>query len=131
MSNRVGKLFTKELILNNGRFIPQVGLGCYHLGDDKKDLAREAIETALDAGYKHFDTAGFYKNDKLLGTEVQNHKFMRAFTRADFFISSKIPPSYMEFKKAQTIIKSSVKAVDLGYLDCMMVLWPGNLKASE
>lgn len=56
---------------------------------------------------------------------------MRAFTRADFFISSKIPPGFMEYKKAQTIIKSSVKAVDLGYLDCMMVLWPGNLKAAE
>jgi len=41
-----------------------VGLGCYHIEE------KEALTNALDMGYKHFDTAGFYKNDKWVGQEV-------------------------------------------------------------
>ena len=59
-----GKLLQTALNLNNGRTIPQVGLGCYHIEE------KDAIETALDVGYRHFDTAGFYKNDKWVGIEV-------------------------------------------------------------
>ena len=59
--SKIGKVLSRTLKLNNGREIPQVGLGCYHIEE------QEAIETALEAGYRHFDTAGFYKNDKWVG----------------------------------------------------------------
>jgi diketogulonate reductase-like aldo/keto reductase len=61
VSKKVGSLFQKSLSLNNGRKIPQVGLGCYHIEE------QTALKTALEAGYKHFDTAGFYKNEKWVG----------------------------------------------------------------
>jgi diketogulonate reductase-like aldo/keto reductase len=105
--------------LNNGRTIPQVGLGCYHVEE------QGAIESALDAGYMHFDTAGFYKNEKWIGKEIQSHSFMRAFPRTEYFVCSKIPPGFANYKKAPTIIASSVKSVGIDYLDCMLLLWPG------
>lgn len=102
-----------------------MGLGCYHIEE------QSAIETALDSGYKHFDTAGFYKNDKWVGKEIQNHMFMNAFTREDYFVCSKVPPGFQNYKSAGRLIKNSVKAVDLGYLDCMLLLWPGTFKVDE
>jgi diketogulonate reductase-like aldo/keto reductase len=125
VSKKVGKLWTKVLPLNNGREIPQVGLGCYHIEE------KGALITALDNGYKHFDTAGFYKNDKWVGQEVQQHAFMNAWTREDYFICSKIPPAFCNEKRAGGLIKASVKAVNQGYLDCMLLLWPGTQKIDE
>mmetsp|Transcript_6766 Transcript_6766/g.11364 ORF Transcript_6766/g.11364 Transcript_6766/m.11364 type:complete len:90 (+) Transcript_6766:249-518(+) len=56
---------------------------------------------------------------------------MNAIPRADYYVCSKIPPGFQNFKKAKNIIKASVKAVDLGPLDCMLLLWPGTMKVDE
>ena len=56
---------------------------------------------------------------------------MNAFTRQDYFVCSKIPPGFATYQKAPNIIKASNKSVDLGYLDCMLLLWPGTQKADE
>jgi len=53
MSVRHGKLFERFIVLNNSRQMPMLGLGCYGIKD------RTVIDTALDIGYKHFDTASF------------------------------------------------------------------------
>jgi len=128
VSKRMGTLCERVLTLNNGLKIPQVGLGCYHIeGPDAKD----AIYNALDIGYRHFDTASFYKNDSIIGKEVQNHMFMRSYARDEYFVCSKIPPAYQTYKRAVTMIKNSNKSVDLGYLDCMLLLWPGSFKAGK
>ena len=50
---------------------------------------------------------------------------MNAFCREDYFICSKIPPAKKKKKRAGGLIKASVKAVNQGYLDCMLLLWPG------
>ena len=72
---KVGKLFTKQLLLNNGNYIPQIGLGCQNI--DKQT----GIETAIDNGYYHFDTANFYKNENWVGIEIYDHLFMRGYLR--------------------------------------------------
>lgn len=82
------------------------------------------IETAFDAGYKHFDTASFYKNDKWVGKELQNHMFMNAFTREDYFVASKIPPGIVNRQRAMQMVDDSVANVDVGYLDCMLMMLP-------
>ena len=56
---------------------------------------------------------------------------MNAFTREDYFICSKIPPAFCNEKRAGGLIKASVKAVNQGYLDCMLLLWPGTQKIDE
>ena len=125
VSKKVGSMWTKSLKLNNGWEIPQVGLGCYHIED------KNALTTACELGYKHFDTAGFYKNDKWVGAEVQSYMFMNAWTREDYFICSKIPPAFINGKRAGPLVDASVKAVNQGYLDCMLLLWPGSFGAKK
>jgi diketogulonate reductase-like aldo/keto reductase len=50
---------------------------------------------------------------------------MKGYSRLDYFICSKIPPGFQEYSKAKKIIESSNKSVNLGYLDCVLLLWPG------
>ena len=58
MSKVNGKLFERLIVLNNKRQMPMVGLGTYGIKQ------KEVFDTALQCGYKHFDTASFYNNQK-------------------------------------------------------------------
>jgi len=59
------KVFTQTLTLNNGVKIPQVGFGCYQVENS------EPFYWALKYGYKHLDSAAFYKNEKQVGEETR------------------------------------------------------------
>ena len=50
--------------------------------------------------------------------------FMNAFTREDYFVSSKIPPGIGNRQRAMQIIDTSVSNVKIGYLDCMLMMLP-------
>ena len=51
---------------------------------------------------------------------------MKGYSRLDYYVCSKIPPAFQEYNKAKQIIEESNRAVDLGYLDCVLLLWPGS-----
>ena len=53
------------------------------------------------------------------------------YSRSDFYVNSKIPPAYQTYERAVSIIKASEQAVDLGYLDCMLLLWPGSFRGGK
>lgn len=55
---------------------------------------------------------------------------MKGYSRQDFYICSKIPPEFQEYNKAKKIIESSNKSIDLEYLDCVLLLWPGSFSRS-
>ena len=54
-------IFSRTLTLNNGAIMPQVGYGCYLVKDN------EEIQWALKYGYKHLDSAAYYKNEEQIG----------------------------------------------------------------
>ena len=60
--------FSPSLRLSDGRDIPQFGLGVYKVEDA---LAAELVEGAIDAGYRHVDTAKLYFNEKGVGAGVR------------------------------------------------------------
>ena len=70
----------KYLILNNGIKIPQIGLGIYDLHEEK------AILDAIDMGYRLFDTAQMYGNERLLGNAIKKSNV----PREEFFITTKL-----------------------------------------
>lgn len=55
----------EQLKLNNGQTIPQLGLGVFKV-EDSNDL-KQAVDAALENGYRHFDTAAIYHNEAWLG----------------------------------------------------------------
>lgn len=54
-------MYHQQLTLSNGVKIPQLGLGTWFIDDDK---VADAVKAAVDLGYRHFDTAQAYGNER-------------------------------------------------------------------
>lgn len=107
--------------LNNGLEIPQIGFGLLRLD---KDEASEVVYNAIKAGYRHFDSAAGYYNEKEVGLG-----FKRAFDdglvkRQDLWITSKIRDSKQGYKSAKVEYQKSLDDLQLDYLDMYMIHWP-------
>lgn len=76
--------------LNNGVEFPVCGLGTFLLKDQSK--MTELIRDALDAGYRHFDTAVAYENHALMGEALKTIFAEGKYTRQDIFITTKMIP---------------------------------------
>ena len=76
--------------LNNGQKMPIVGFGTA-FGPSSDDAQTETyIETALEAGYRHFDTAYLYKTEKPLGSVLAKWFATGKLKREDVFITTKV-----------------------------------------
>lgn len=73
-----------NLKLNNSIEMPILGLGVYKI-TDKKEL-ENAVRFAIEAGYRKFDTAQFYNNEKELGEAIRK----TGIKREEVFITTKI-----------------------------------------
>lgn len=71
------------ITLNDGRTIPQLGFGVFQIDPDE---TAQAVGRALDAGYRHIDTAEMYGNEKGTGEGVR----ASGLARSDVFVTSKL-----------------------------------------
>lgn len=77
-------------VMNNGCKIPMVGLGCFKAGEES---CVRAVETAISVGYRHFDTANHYENEKYVGQGIRNSGIQ---TGLRYLWSAKSgPPAFM------------------------------------
>src|SRR3954468_23278961 len=74
---------TPDLTLNNDVTMPALGLGVFQTPADE---TRAAVRAALDAGYRHIDTAAAYGNEKQVGEAVHGADV----DRSEFFLETKI-----------------------------------------
>lgn len=105
--------------LNNGVLIPLLGLGTYRLGGSDQDSYR-AVRTALDAGYRHIDTAAFYFNEKPVGKAIRES----GIPRADIFVTTKLWGTDILSNRIQEAFNASLLNLGLDYLDLYLVHWP-------
>ena len=107
----------KTYTLNNGVQIPVVGFGTYKAADGK---SADIIKTAIESGYRYFDTASFY------GTEVYLAEAIRqsGLPRKDFFIASKLWKSEMGYKNVRDAFRRTLENLDTDYLDLYLIHWP-------
>ena len=61
---QVNEMFDRNIVLNNGVKIPQLGLGTWFIDDDK---VADAVKAAVEIGYRHIDTAQAYGNERGVG----------------------------------------------------------------
>src|SRR3954452_15487437 len=74
---------TPDITLSNGTQIPALGLGVFQTPPEE---TRDAVSAALDAGYRHIDTAAAYGNEREVGEAVQ----ASGLDRSDVFLETKI-----------------------------------------
>ena len=115
-----------KVVLSNGVEMPSVGLGTYQM--NSADL-ETALPAALDAGYRAFDTAASYKNEKFIGEILSRELLKRNLTREDVFITTKLRPADQGYDKALAALCTSAGLLG-GYVDLFLIHWPGAAKLS-
>jgi len=104
--------------LNNGVEIPYLGLGMYQIRQGIQ--ARDAIRYALEAGYRHIDTAKLYSNERDVGLAVRESRI----PREEIFITTKLWNSDHGYDQAITAFQESLMDLGLSYIDLYLIHWP-------
>jgi diketogulonate reductase-like aldo/keto reductase len=107
--------------LNDGNCIPVVGLGTMRVHKD-------AVLIALNAGYRHFDCADFYKNEESIGTALRNAIDEGKVKREDLFITTKVWPTWLGKGRPMQSAQRSLKNLGFDYLDLLLIHWPTPFK---
>lgn len=105
------------LTLNNGIEIPQLGLGTWFIRDD---IVADVIKEAVNIGYRHFDTAQAYGNERGVGEGIRNC----GIPRDEIFVTSKVAAEHKTYDEAMAGIDETIKKIGLDYLDMMIIHSP-------
>lgn len=106
--------------LNNGAVIPQLGLGVYLTQDGEETV--NSVKWALEAGYRHIDTAMIYGNEKSVAQGIKES----GVPRKDIFITTKLWNEDIRQGRAQEAFKRSLEALDTDYVDLYLIHWPAD-----
>jgi 2,5-diketo-D-gluconate reductase A len=106
-----------DILLNNGQQIPQFGFGVFLV---PPPATAAAVTSALEAGYRHIDTAEMYGNEAEVGAAV--HK--SGVDRADVFITTKLDNPAHRPDDARAAFDGSLKALGTDYVDLFLIHWP-------
>lgn len=106
--------------LNNGVLIPAIGFGTWQVKDGEE--AYNSVKWALEAGYRHIDTAYVYGNEDSVGAAIKDS----GIKREDIFITTKLPSEVKDYKGTLKCFEESLKALDLDYIDLYLIHapWP-------
>ena len=103
--------------LNNGVQIPCIGFGTYKAATgDSADI----IATAIEAGYRFFDTASFYGTEIYLAEAIKRS----GLPREDFFITSKVWKTEMGYQETLDAFERTLHNLNTDYLDLYLIHWP-------
>lgn len=114
----------KSYPLNNEEQIPAIGFGTWQLLG--KDSIRTMIQAAIQEGYRYFDLAHIYGNEKDIGEAMSEVLKKEIVTRDELFITSKIWNTYHD--NVDLAIETTLKNLRLDYLDLYLVHWPVSAK---
>jgi 2,5-diketo-D-gluconate reductase A len=104
-------------MLNNGNTIPQFGFGVFQV---KPEDTAKAVATALEAGYRHIDTAEMYRNEKEVGEAIAGS----GLDRGEVFVTSKLSNAAHRPAEARAAFAASLDALGFDYLDLFLIHWP-------
>lgn len=100
--------------------MPLLGFGTWQIADAD---APAAVQAALEAGYRHIDTATGYRNQRGVGKAVA----ASGLARDDVFVTTKLPPDNAD--RVRATIEESLDQLGLDHLDLWLVHWPPNGEA--
>lgn len=106
-----------NLRLNDGREIPQLGFGVFQVPPEE---TIEPVMTALEAGYRHIDTAQMYGNEEGVGKAIANS----GVARDDIFVTTKLNNDMHGRDKALTALDESLAKLGTDHVDLFLIHWP-------
>jgi hypothetical protein len=114
-----------HLVLRNGDKMPMAGLGLWKL---PKESCADAVVNAVDAGYRLFDSACDYGNEKQTGEGLKRVLDAGKVKREDLFIVSKLWNTFHRPENVKLAVKKTLEDLGLEYLDLYLIHFPIALK---
>lgn len=109
---------TDSAKLNNGILMPRLGLGTYQTPPG--DVAEKSVLWALEAGYRHVDTAALYKNEENVGEAIR----ASGVPREEVFVTTKVWNPDMRSGKVAQALDTSLQKLGMDYVDLYLLHWP-------
>ena len=108
----------EKVILNDGNYIPAVGFGVFRIPSDGSTY--RAVREAIDAGYRHIDTAAAYFNEGEVGRAVKES----GIPREEIFLTSKLWLQDYGYEPARKGIETSLNKLGAEYIDLYLLHQP-------
>ena len=106
-----------EFKLSNGVVAPALAFGTWLIPNDK---AANCVRMAIEAGYRHIDTAQAYGNEVGVGQGIKDS----GIKREDIFVTTKVMAEYKTYKEAKESIDFSLQRLGLDYVDLILIHCP-------
>ncbi|XP_011312425.1 1,5-anhydro-D-fructose reductase [Fopius arisanus] len=104
-----------------GQKMPALGFGTWQASEEE---IINAMEAALEAGYRHIDCAPVYQNEEAIGRVLKKWLDSGKIKRDDLFIVTKLPPTGNRPGGPERYLKKSLKDLQLEYVDIYLVHCP-------
>jgi 2,5-diketo-D-gluconate reductase A len=105
------------LQFHDGHSIPQLGLGVYKIPEA---AAADAVQVALESGYRHVDTAALYANEAGVGQGIAR----AGLPRGDVFVTTKVWNADQGYDSTLRAFDESLGKLGLDYVDLYLIHWP-------
>ncbi len=104
--------------MTNGIEIPQIGFGTWQMPSGT--ITRESVRFALEAGYRHIDTAAAYYNEESVGQGIAES----GIARSEIFLTTKLHNEDHGYELTRAGFEKSLKALGVDYIDLYLIHWP-------
>jgi 2,5-diketo-D-gluconate reductase A len=106
-----------DIKLNDGTTIPQLGFGTFQI---EPDQTQRVVEQALEAGYRHLDTAQMYRNEEGVGRAIA----ASGLPREELYVTTKLNNGYHRRDDARRAFDESLRKLGLDRVDLFLIHWP-------
>jgi 2,5-diketo-D-gluconate reductase A len=100
-----------------GSQIPQLGFGVFQVPPEQTE---EVVATALEAGYRHLDTAAAYRNEATVGQAIR----ASWLSRGEMFVTTKCFNDDQGHEEARRAFHASLERLEMDYVDLYLIHWP-------
>ncbi|KAJ8986021.1 hypothetical protein NQ317_013905 [Molorchus minor] len=124
--NMAAKIFME---MPGGFKVPAIGLGTWQVTEPSE--LEGALNSALEVGYRHIDTAYVYENEQIVGRVINQWISSGKIRRDELFITTKLPPSGVHKDRVELFMKKSLENLQLDYVDLYLVHVPIGTRYDE
>ena len=110
-------ILREKYTLSNGLKIPKMALGTWFISNDN---VVQAVQDAINIGYRHIDTAQAYQNEEGVGRGIK----ASGINRSELFVTTKLAAEMKSYDQAKAAIEGSLKTLGLDYIDLMIIHSP-------
>ncbi|XP_033250223.1 1,5-anhydro-D-fructose reductase isoform X1 [Drosophila miranda] len=118
-------LLAPKIKLSSGYEMPVLGFGTYKL---RGFQCTSAVHCAVETGFRHFDTAYYYENEKDVGEALRTQIKMGNISRENIFLTTKLWNTHHDPRDVRRICEQQLKLLGFTYIDLYLLHFPVGYK---